>query len=152
MGHVLITSEHIENLIDATIEDVKNGMGIRLYDLAGVFNSVAEAQDDPFLHVIPQAVGGFGSALMNSRAIVALPVLPDPMRQRLGNMVKNAVDEATESLKTIKAELCSEKEINHKELMHAVGELFRQAGILLKESRAISARRRGSSPSPVGEE
>ena len=147
MGCVLISSEHVETLIDAAMEDVKNGMGIRLFDLAGVFNSIAEAQDEPFLHVIPQAVGGFGSALMTSRTMVALPMLPEPMRQRLSSVVKTAVETAMKSLKTIKTELCSKKEVDHKELMYAIGELFRQAGILMKESQAISPRRSGSSSS-----
>jgi hypothetical protein len=146
MGCLLISSDQVGNLIDVVLEDVANGMGIRLYDLAGVLDSIAEAQEDPVLHVFPQAVGGFASALLNSRKLVALPMLPDPMRQRLNSIIKTAVQQSVKSLKTIKDELCSKDDPNHKELMHAIGVLFRQTGILIKESRAISSRRQSNPP------
>jgi hypothetical protein len=141
MGCLLISSEHVANLIDKAIEDTNNGLGFRLYDLASVLDSIAEAQDQPILHVVPQAVGGFGNTLVNARAIVALPVLPEPMRQRINALIKISVEDATTSLKTIKDELCSKDDPEYKTLMNAIGVLFKQAGILLKESRAVSSRR-----------
>lgn len=146
MGCLLISSEHVAKLIDKVIEDLDNGMGFRLYDLASVLDSIAVAKDDPMLHIVPQAVGGFGSTLVNARAIVALPMLPEPMRQRLGRITKTAVEKAKESLNTIKEELCSKDEPDHKDLMNAIGVLFKQAGILLKEVQAVSSRRQ-SNPS-----
>lgn len=144
MGCLAISSKHVANLIDNVIEDAKNGVGFRFYDLAGVLDAIAEAQDEPTLHVLPQAVGGFGNVLIISRSLIALPVLPNPMRTRLTTLINTAVDEAISSLHTIKEQLCMKENPDHKTLMNAIGVLFKQGNILAKESRVISSRRQAN--------
>jgi hypothetical protein len=143
MGCLAISSEHVANFIDKVVEDAKNGMGFRFYDLACVLDAIAEAQDDPTLHVLPQAVRGFGN-LITSRALIALPVLPDPIRTHLTALINTAVDEAVSSLNINKEQLCLNHDPDHKTLMKAIGSLFKQGNILAKESRAISSRRQAS--------
>jgi hypothetical protein len=146
MGCLLISSKHVESLIDTVIEDTKKGMGFRLYDLAGLLESIAEAQDDPILHVLPQAIGGFGNILVTSRSLIALPMLPDPLRTHLTAMINASVKEAVSSLDTIRKELCVKDEPDHKMLMSALGGLFKQSTILAKECRSVSPRRQPAGP------
>jgi hypothetical protein len=143
---LLISSEHIAGLLDKAIDDMQNGVGSRLMDLANVVASVAEAQNDSFLHVLPHAIGGFASELISARALVAIPMLPDTVRKRLGSQITVAVTEATSSLNSVKQELCSKDSMDHKAVMDAVGRLFEQATILAKEQRVVMPRRgRGAS-------
>ncbi len=135
-------------LLDKAIDDMQNGLGSRLMDLAHVVAAVAEAQNDSFLHVLPNAIGGFASELISARALVAIPMLPDPVRKRLSSQITVAVSEATSSLNSIKQELCSREAMDHKTVMDAVGKLFEQATILAKEQRVVIPRRGRGPPGP----
>ena len=137
------------SLFERAIDDTQNGFGSRLMDLASVVDSGAEAQNDSVLHVLPHAIGGFASELMSARSLIAIPVLPDPVRKRLNSLVNVAVDEAVTSLKCVEEELCSKDSVDHETLMKAVGKLFEQATILGKEQRASIPRRGRSGPGPM---
>lgn len=144
MGCLLISSQHMETLIDKVIEDAQNGMGSKLYDLASVLECIAEAQNDPVLHVLPQAIGGFGGLLVTSRQLIAIPVLPESMRTHLTSTINTAVSETTKALTAIKEELCLKDNPDHKILMNAIGEIYKHATILAKETRAMSRRQSSS--------
>ena len=147
-GRLLISSDHMANLFQKAIDDTQNGFGSRLLDLASVVDSVAEAQNDSVLHVLPHAIGGFASELMSARSLISVPVLPDPVRKRLNSLINIAVDEAVSSLNCVKDELCTKDSVDHQTLMKATGKLFEQATILAKEQRASMPRRGRSGPGP----
>lgn len=152
LANLQISSNHVSNLIDKTIEDMRNGTGTTLYDLAGVISSCAEAQDDPILHVLPHAIGGYGQELIGARSLVSLPVLPDPIRNRLQAMITTSVDEGVSSLKIVKEQLCSDNEVDYRKLMKAAGMLLKQATMLAKQQRTMMPRSaRMASPLPTEE-
>ena len=136
---LLISSDHLSKLITKATDDMKGGGGTSLLDLAGVMASVAEAQDQPILHALPHAIGGYGSELLSARSVVALPVLPEPIRTRLTATITKSVEEATSSLNVVREQLCDKKsgEVEYGKLMVAVGGLFQQATILAKQGRVI---------------
>lgn len=146
---LLINSEHLSQLITKATEDMKNGGGMTLLDLAGVMQSVAEAQDQPILHVLPHAIGGFASELLSTRSVISLPVLPEPIRTRMNATIMKSVEEATASLNVVKEQLCDKKDgdVEYGKLMVAVGGLFKQATLLAKQERAIGVPHRHRSSS-----
>jgi len=137
----LISSEHLSKLIDQCKDDLKNGLGNKIYEVAGVLQAVAQANNDPVFYVIPQAVGGFGQQLISSRALTFVPVLPPETRTKLNSAVSNAVEAACESMETIKKELCQSEDIDHQALMNAIGQLYKHATILAGQRGALTPSR-----------
>lgn len=105
MTRSLISSDNLGNLIDRCTNDLRNGLGTRLFDLASMMQSIAEANDDSVLFVLPQAIGGFANELLKSRSLITIPVLPEEIRKAQTSVVNIAVEQATKSLVVIKGQL-----------------------------------------------
>jgi len=140
-----INSDNLANIIDQCISELSNGQSNRLYDLAGVLNSLAECNSAPHLYIFPQGVGAFSTELMRSNSLITIPVLPDKVRQSHGKLVTVAIAQSKKALEIIKSQFCDDKANDYEKLMEAVGVLFQQASIL------SGARRQIAPSSPTGD-
>lgn len=140
----IISSENLTNLIDQCVADLRSGDGSKLYDLAGVFNSIAECNSEAYLSIIPQGIGSFYSELMAGKSLTIVPVLPEEMRNSHKKVVDVAVEQAIKALEEIKIQFCNSS-TDYEKLMKSIGIFFQQAGTL------SSKRRQFSRPSPHSE-
>jgi hypothetical protein len=133
----LITTDDLCKLFDECIDDLKNGMGTRLTHLASVIQSVAESTSEPFYFSLPQAIGGFGNAIVASRSMIMLPVLPEPIRQRISTLIANSVNEVSTSLEEIKCELCVKENPDYAILMRAMGTIHKNGYKLIEQKTEL---------------
>lgn len=137
MTRPLITTDHLCKLFDECIDDLKNGMGTRLIHLASVIQSIAETSDESFYFSLPQAIGGLGNAIVTSRSMIMLPVLPEPLRQRVSTLITNSVNEVSKSLEEIKCELCIKENPDYAILIRAMGTIHKSGYRLLEQRHQL---------------
>ena len=103
-----ITLENLSNIIDQCISDLRKGDGNKLYDLAGVFNSIAECNSESYLFVFPQGVGAFTNELLGAKSLTLIPVLSEETRTAHQTVIDSAIEKTTTALEEIKTQFCSE--------------------------------------------
>ena len=134
----IISSESLSNLIDQCVSELHNGQGNKLFELAGVLNSIAECNVAPYLFIFPQGVGAFSTELIRSNSLITIPVLPEKVRESHGKLVSVATEQAIKALEIIKNQLCKDDAIDYEKLMGSVGIFFQQASVLSNERRQFS--------------
>jgi hypothetical protein len=134
----LISSNDLANLIAQCSNDLRNGQGNKLLDLAGVMNAIADCNNKPYLSIFPQGIGGFATELMRSNSILSIPVLPEDVRATHSKIVKSATEQAITALEEMKQQLCNGEVTDYQKLMESLGIFFQQASAMSGQRRQFS--------------
>ena len=132
-----VSLENLSNLIDQCVAGLRNGDGNKLFDLAGVFNSIAECNSEAYLSIIPQGIGSFYSELMAGKSLTIVPVLPEEIRTAHKKVVDVATEQAIKALGEIKTQFCSDN-TDYEKLMKSIGIFFQQASTLNSQRRQFT--------------
>jgi hypothetical protein len=68
-----------------------------------------------------------------NKGLIAIPVLPDEMREDLSRAFNKAVDEATSSLEKLKKEICEKENPNYENIIVNLGILGKHDSILTRK-------------------
>lgn len=115
----IFTNEHLAKLIDGCIEDLEDG-GSKLFDLAQLFNCIAEATGNLVYNAFVPLLGSFGGEIVTSRPFVTLPILPEPTRKKFQVVFNEAVSGCKEALKILKTELCEKESMDPNHVLKAL--------------------------------
>jgi hypothetical protein len=140
LPRVFVDSTNLSKAFDDALSDLENGTGTKLYDLAGILQSIAEVADDPLFYILPQAIGSFADEVLQSRQLVAIPVLPKETRDRQSGLISQCISKAVEQIKAIEDELVGDS-MNSERILKALGIVWKQSMILHSERRAIMPRK-----------
>ena len=131
----IISSKDLGNIFEQCTNDLRNGNGGKLLDLAGVMNAIADCNNFPYLHIFPQGIGALSTEFLHSHSVTTIPVLPEQMRESHVKLLNVATEQAIKALDVMKEQLCDNDTIDYAKLMDAVGIFFQQAGILSRDRR-----------------
>ena len=134
----IISSKDLSNIIDQCTNDLRNGKGSKLFDLAGVMNAIADCNPSPYLRIFPQGIGHFSTELLRSHSLTTIPVLPEQVRESHVKLANIASEQGIKALESMKKQLCNDDVTDYQELMESVGIFFQQASILNSERRKFT--------------
>ena len=128
-------------MVEEAISDLKSGSGARLYDLAGAMDTIAEVTNDPIFFIMPQAVGSFGSEIIQFHQLLLLPVLPQGIRERQNQIMNACIDDVAKQLKIVVDEISKNPCPDHEAYSKAIGSIYKQGYILHRERSVLMPRR-----------
>lgn len=137
MVRIFIDSNNLGKKFAEAGDDLKNGTGSKLYELAGILDSIARVTGDPIFFTLPQALGGFSNVVMQSRKMVTIPMLPKELRDRLSTTIGIFIVDAMTQIDRIGMELAKNPNGNPEIIIDAIGRLHMQTSKLHQERGAI---------------
>lgn len=135
---VIVDTQNLITLCDKCIEALRqNSDGSPIMDLALFLNVVGEATENFIFEAVHQPLGYLGNELVLFFPFVAVPVLPNPLRDEYRKTFEQAVETTAKCIEELKYELCISEKVNCQKILEACGKLINLRTILSDKRRRV---------------